>query len=92
MAHGSGPDTDDDPLAYVQLLRMHIFSSSLFSLHLLERVKLLDHLNEYCEHYNDVLTLASTTAPLASTTQDTNTLPPTPLLSSCVGYTGCDLA
>jgi predicted membrane chloride channel (bestrophin family) len=50
-----------DPMVHVQLLRSHLYSPQY--LQLLERMKLLDHLNLFVAGYREVLKLASTPLP-----------------------------
>ena len=58
--------TNDDPMVYVHALRLHLYKGSLSiepELELLERMRLLDGLNEFVLHYRDLLKLASTPLP-----------------------------
>lgn len=56
--------THDDPLLHVQALRLHLYHGSAASkLQLLERVKLMDSLNDFVTTYRDLLVFASTPLP-----------------------------
>jgi predicted membrane chloride channel (bestrophin family) len=58
------PLPNDDPLLHVQALRLHLYHGSAVSkLQLLERIKLMDMLNEFVVSYRDLLVLASTPLP-----------------------------
>ncbi len=59
-----GPFPHDDPLLHVQALRLHLYHGSATSqLELLERVKLMDMMNDFVTSYRDLLVLASTPLP-----------------------------
>lgn len=54
----------DDPLLHVQALRLHLYHGSATSkLELLERVKLMDMMNDFVTSYHELLVLASTPLP-----------------------------
>jgi predicted membrane chloride channel (bestrophin family) len=56
----------DDPMLHVQALRLHLYKGCYVLEHpleLLEKMKLVDMLNEYVIHYRDLLKLASTPLP-----------------------------
>ena len=61
--------TNDDPMIHVQALRSHLYNARLSDtenhdgLQLLERIKLLDMLNEFVLHFRNLLKFASTPLP-----------------------------
>lgn len=62
--HEDSPMPTDDPLLHVQALRLHLYHGSAASkLQLLERIKLMDMLNDFVVSYRDLLALASTPLP-----------------------------
>ncbi|CAJ1957969.1 unnamed protein product [Cylindrotheca closterium] len=56
-----------DPMNHVQALRLHLYKGSIFAfhgkLHLIERIRLVDLLNNYVANYKVLLALASTPIP-----------------------------
>jgi predicted membrane chloride channel (bestrophin family) len=52
-----------DPMVHVQGLRMHLYCTSDLDIHLLERVNLVNKLQEFVGSYNNLLILASTPLP-----------------------------
>jgi predicted membrane chloride channel (bestrophin family) len=62
----------DDPMFHVQALRLHLYNGSHVLEHpleLMEKMKLVDMLNEFVTHYRDLLKLASTPFPLLDLTR-----------------------
>jgi len=56
--------TYDDPMMHIQALRLHLYHGNAVSnLQLLERMKLMDTLNEFVSSYRDLLVFASTPLP-----------------------------
>jgi predicted membrane chloride channel (bestrophin family) len=55
--------SDIDPMAFVHLLRLHLYCSSELGIQLLERINLVNKLDEYVVSYNNLLILASTPLP-----------------------------
>jgi predicted membrane chloride channel (bestrophin family) len=52
-----------DPLEHVQSLRMHLYCTTDLGIHLLERITMINKLQEYISAYNNLLILASTPIP-----------------------------
>ena len=60
--------TEDDTMVYAQALRSHLYNAQIAEdqnndLQLLERIKLVDMLNEFIVHFRNLLKLASTPLP-----------------------------
>jgi predicted membrane chloride channel (bestrophin family) len=54
----------DDPHLHVQALRLHLCHGSVVSqLEVLERIKFMDMMNDFCSSYRELLVLASTPLP-----------------------------
>jgi hypothetical protein len=52
-----------DPMVHVQSIRMHLYCTSDLGIHLLERVNMVNKLQEYIQSYNNLLVLSSTPLP-----------------------------